>query len=102
MVSLNEGGVMGPCHNINCLARAGIFNRKGALPVLKGMKREEIFAQFPKTFATKTRDEWVHLSREGDIPSGPVNSFEEVFDDPQVRYQNVVGHMAHPILGMIK
>lgn len=68
----------------------------------KGAKREEIFAEFRKSFATKTRDEWIKALREVDIPCGPVNSIEEALQDPQVIHRGMVTEVTHPLLGRIK
>ena len=68
----------------------------------KGAEREEIFQSFRKSFATKTRDEWIKALREADIPCGPVNSLEEALQDPQVIYRGMVTEASHPLLGRIK
>lgn len=68
----------------------------------KGAEREEIFESFRKSFATKTRDEWIKALRDADIPCGPVNSIEEALQDPQVIYREMVTEVVHPLLGKIK
>ena len=68
----------------------------------KGEKRREIFDHFRRIFMTKDRDEWVGILNGSDAPAGPVNSLEEVFQDPQINYRNMVTESLHPILGRIK
>ena len=68
----------------------------------EGEKREEIFAAFKQIFLTKTKEEWVVLLDEANIPSGPVNNLEEVFDDPHVVYRRMVMEQEHPVLGKIR
>ncbi len=68
----------------------------------KGTKRAEIFEHFRKTFAARNSDEWVRRLRCSDIPGGPVNTLEEVFQDPQVIHRNMVADMPHPLLGAVK
>ena len=68
----------------------------------KGAGREEIFEYFRKSFATKTRGEWIKELRETDIPCGPVNSVEDALRDPQVACRGLVTEAPHPLLGRIK
>ena len=68
----------------------------------KGEKREEIFAFFRETFRTKTRDEWVELLRQADVPVAPVYSLDEVFSDPQMLHRKMVLEFDHPRLGKVK
>ncbi len=50
-------------------------------------------------FAGKTRDEWVRLLEEHDVPVTPINSREEVFDNAQVVANDFVADIDHPALG---
>jgi crotonobetainyl-CoA:carnitine CoA-transferase CaiB-like acyl-CoA transferase len=52
-------------------------------------------------FKTKTRDEWVGLLWEIDVPAGPVNSFEEAFADPQMQAREMLLHVDHPVEGRV-
>lgn len=36
------------------------------------------------------------------IPAGPINNLADVFADPQVQHCELVGEVAHPLLGMLK
>ena len=68
----------------------------------KGEKREEIFAFFRETFRTKTRDEWVEMLRQADVPVAPVYSLDEVFTDPQMLHRKMVLELDHPKMGKVK
>jgi len=68
----------------------------------KGEKREEIFAYFRETFPTRTRDEWVELLRQADVPVAPVYSLDEVFDDPQMLHRKMVLEFDHPKMGKVR
>jgi crotonobetainyl-CoA:carnitine CoA-transferase CaiB-like acyl-CoA transferase len=37
-----------------------------------------------------------------DVPCGPVNSLEQVFDDPQVRHNDSVVELEHPVAGRMR
>jgi len=54
-----------------------------------------------EVFATKSRDEWVKLLWDNDIPAGPVNSFAEACADPQMVARDMVLHVDHPVEGRI-
>ena len=67
-----------------------------------GPKQEEIKAELSKLFLTKERDEWVRLLNQVDICASPVYNLDEVFNDPQVRYRNMVLEIEHPTAGKIR
>lgn len=43
-----------------------------------------------KTFATRTREEWLDLFDKFDVPSSPINSVTEALQDKQVRHREMV------------
>jgi crotonobetainyl-CoA:carnitine CoA-transferase CaiB-like acyl-CoA transferase len=47
-------------------------------------------------------DEWVPLFDEAGIPCGPINTFDRVFNDPQVRHLGLVQEVEHPHYGKVK
>jgi formyl-CoA transferase len=44
----------------------------------------------------KTRTEWFELLDRADVPHGPINRFEELFDDPQVAELGIIAEVAMP------
>jgi formyl-CoA transferase len=48
---------------------------------------------------TRTTAEWVDALNAAGVPCGPVYGLDEVFADPQVRHLEMVGTVAHPVLG---
>lgn len=64
--------------------------------------RDWLVAELAATFATRTKAEWMAILDANDIPAGPVNSFGEVFADPQIVAREVVGEYDHPTLGPVK
>lgn len=65
-------------------------------------RRQEILSALQSAFKTKTREEWISLLHETDVPCGPVLTIEESFSDPQIRHRNMVFEMEHPVEGKIK
>ena len=51
---------------------------------------------------TRCRDEWVALLSAEVIPCAPINSMEDVFNDPQVLHRNMLIEFDHPSAGKIK
>jgi crotonobetainyl-CoA:carnitine CoA-transferase CaiB-like acyl-CoA transferase len=64
--------------------------------------REYVTAILAEAFLTRTKAEWARILDEFDIPSAPVNTIEEVFDDAQVRARGMVQTYVHPTLGEIR
>ncbi len=50
----------------------------------------------------KTRDEWLKIFEEGDVPAAPVNNVAQAFSDPQVISRNMIVEFDHPLCGNIK
>jgi crotonobetainyl-CoA:carnitine CoA-transferase CaiB-like acyl-CoA transferase len=48
------------------------------------------------------RRHWLELLDANDIPCGPINDYEQVFADPQIRAREMVVDTEHPTLGRIK
>lgn len=65
-------------------------------------QREEILRALQSAFKTKTREEWISLLHEADVPCGPVLTIEESFSDPQIIHRHMVFVMEHPVEGTIK
>jgi len=67
-----------------------------------GQKRVETISILEEIFRTKNRDEWCQQLRELDIEVGPVNSLEEVFEDPQVLHRRMAVEVEHPMAGRMR
>ncbi len=55
-----------------------------------------------RRLAAKTVDEWVPLFDQAGIPCGPINTFDRVFEDAQVRHLGIVQEVEHPHYGKVK
>jgi crotonobetainyl-CoA:carnitine CoA-transferase CaiB-like acyl-CoA transferase len=69
--------------------RARVANRKELIPRLR-----------QATVMRSTR-EWVDVLESAGVPCGPVNTIDQVFDDPQVVAREMCQKIAHPHLGMV-
>jgi formyl-CoA transferase len=57
--------------------------------------------ELTKVLASKTTAEWVEILNKAGVPSGPINSMDQVFADPQVKHLGIGATIKHPILGDI-
>ncbi|WP_406443153.1 CoA transferase [Streptomyces sp. NBC_00631] len=68
---------------------ARIAHRVEILPVLEAILR------------TRTRDEWLTVLDEHDVPAGPFNEMPEVFADPQIRHRGMLVEVEDPVSGRL-
>ncbi|MCR4399193.1 MAG: CoA transferase, partial [Firmicutes bacterium] len=52
-------------------------------------------------FRTKTTAEWISALEAAGVPCGPINTIEEVVNDPQVKAREMVVKVAHPGIGEV-
>lgn len=64
----------------------------------------ELVSIFDRTFATKSRDEWVEIlsKSEGHLICGPIKTIDESVQDVQVLANDYVVEFDHPVWGRIK
>ena len=65
---------------------------------------EEAIRILDEIFATKPREEWLRLFKEGpgEVICGPVSDTEDLVDDPQVKANDYIIDFDHPVFGPIK
>jgi formyl-CoA transferase len=64
--------------------------------------REPLMEILDQKIFTRTIDEWIPIFDHAGIPCGPVNTFDRVFKDPQVRHLGLVQEVEHPRYGKVK
>ena len=65
----------------------------------RSKNRVEMNAAIGKITSTNTSEYWINLFNEAGCPSGPINSMDQVFADPQVKHLGMAVSVDHPILG---
>jgi crotonobetainyl-CoA:carnitine CoA-transferase CaiB-like acyl-CoA transferase len=63
--------------------------------------RDELMAALRPIFETKTSDEWVELLSSIDILKAKVNTYEDLFADPQVQAVDAVHWIENDTLGRV-
>ena len=64
--------------------------------------REALDQVLSDAFRSRSREEWLELFVEWDIPGGPVNNIAEALADPQVQMRHMVVEIDHPVAGRYK
>jgi len=70
--------------------------------VVRAKNAAEMVSILDKTFATKTRAEWIDILRKGaGLILEPVNNFSDVIEDPQVWANDYIIEYEHPNYGKV-
>lgn len=69
---------------------------------LRTYNYESLRPQIAEAITQKTTSEWQQLFDMNSIPNGPINSIEQVVNDPQINYRNMIVEMIHPVAEKIK
>lgn len=69
---------------------------------IRVQNRAYVVAELERSFATRTRAEWMSILEAADLPAAPVNDLAEVFADPQVVERGLVQTYEHPTLGTVR
>ena len=72
-------------------------NRKG-----RTENYDALVEQLAPIFRSGRRDDWLRRLIEKDVPAAPINTLDEVFDDPQVREYDFPVEVEHPKMGKMK
>jgi formyl-CoA transferase len=65
-------------------------------------RREELKAILESRLKTRSKHAWTELFTEAGLPAGPINTLDEVFDDPQVLHSQLTETVTHPTLGAVR
>ena len=63
---------------------------------------DALVEQLAPIFSSGRRDDWLRRLIEKDVPAAPINTLDEVFDDPQVREYGFPVEVEHPKMGKMK
>jgi crotonobetainyl-CoA:carnitine CoA-transferase CaiB-like acyl-CoA transferase len=80
---------------LNHLAGDPRFNDAGAQREL----RSEIYPVIDAVMKTRTASEWLRILDEADVPAAPILDKDEVFDEPQMRANDMIVSVDHPKVG---
>jgi len=87
---------------VSALGRKELQDPEFSTNVKRVENRERLIPILEEIFRSKSRDEWLRLLLQADVPSGPVNDMEELFSDPAIIERKMLHEIDHPTLGKIK
>jgi crotonobetainyl-CoA:carnitine CoA-transferase CaiB-like acyl-CoA transferase len=62
-------------------------------------EHSSIQAELAPTFRTRTREAWLELLQQADVPCAPVYTVDQVMDDPQVQHLGMLQQVVHATEG---
>ncbi|MDP9236724.1 MAG: CoA transferase [Chloroflexota bacterium] len=62
----------------------------------------EVTAPMEAAFLERTTDQWIAVLDDADVPCGPVNFPEEIFEHPQVIAGDLMANVEHEVLGQLR
>ena len=68
----------------------------------RNVNRPSLVAALQDAFLTKTYEEWAAILQPAGIPTGAINTIEQVVAHPQVAARGVLVESTHPVAGTIK
>ncbi len=70
-----------------------------ATNVARVENRDALIMIISDALRKQTRAHWIAECEKSGVPCGPVNTLEQVFDDPQVKHRGAEVRLAHPLAG---
>jgi crotonobetainyl-CoA:carnitine CoA-transferase CaiB-like acyl-CoA transferase len=65
-------------------------------------RRQELVALIEERLQSRSRDEWIAAFAAAGLPTGPINTVDQVFENPQVLHRGMVQEVEHPTAGKVK
>jgi crotonobetainyl-CoA:carnitine CoA-transferase CaiB-like acyl-CoA transferase len=65
-------------------------------------RREELVRLIEQRLQSRSRDEWIAAFAAAGLPTGPINTVDQVFQDPQVLHRGMAQEIEHPTAGRVK
>ncbi|MEE3047269.1 MAG: CaiB/BaiF CoA-transferase family protein [Pseudomonadota bacterium] len=63
--------------------------------------RDTLVPLIRQAMVLKTTDEWIAALEKANVPCGPINTLDRVFDNPQVKHRGLVKRLDHPTAGTV-
>lgn len=63
-------------------------------------RHDEIVKMLREAFVRKRRDYWLPRLDANSIPNAPINTIQEVFDNPQIKHLGIPKQIEHPKMGV--
>jgi len=87
---------------VSALSRKELQDPEFSTNIKRVENRQRLIPIIEEIFRSMSRDEWLRILLQADVPSGPVNDMEELFSDPAIMERKMLLEVDHPTLGKIK
>ncbi|MGE3646637.1 MAG: CaiB/BaiF CoA transferase family protein [Beijerinckiaceae bacterium] len=67
----------------------------------RGKHYDDLNTGLAEVFRSDTREAWLTRLQAADVPAAPLNTFDDVFSDPQVQHLQMRVDVPHPALGSV-
>jgi crotonobetainyl-CoA:carnitine CoA-transferase CaiB-like acyl-CoA transferase len=74
----------------------GMEKYVGIGAVERRIRRKELVDQLQATFSKKTREEWLRIIRDADVPVSPVKTVGQAAEDPHARFREMIRTISLP------
>lgn len=65
------------------------------------INREALVPMLAPRMVTGARDHWLHALEAAGVPAGPINTLDQVYQDPQVVAREMKRELPHPMAGTV-
>jgi len=65
------------------------------------LNREELVPLLVERMAQGERDHWLAELERAGVPAGPINTLDQVYEDPQVVFRQMKRELPHPVAGTV-
>ncbi|SDM02916.1 CaiB/BaiF CoA transferase family protein [Halarsenatibacter silvermanii] len=63
---------------------------------------DELVSRLEEVMKTKTTEEWIEIFEESGLPYSPLNRIDDVVDDDNINYRNMIEEVEQPDLGKVE
>ncbi|NYT78625.1 CoA transferase [Alcaligenaceae bacterium] len=63
------------------------------------INREALVPLLTEAMKLQARDYWLEALERAGVPAGPINTIEQVYNNPQVKAREMLRHLPHPLAG---
>ena len=96
----NDGQFAKFCEVAGCAALA--IDPRFATNADRVRHREQLVPLLEPVLRSRTRQDWLQALEAAKVPCGPINSLQEVFNDPQVVARDMTVGVAHPLADTLR
>lgn len=63
--------------------------------------RDSLIPRLRQVLASRPSAAWIEMLEAAGVPCGPINTLDQVFDNPQIKHRGMVAAVDHPLAGSV-